>query len=225
MLLAVSIVACRQDSVSAASAAWRSWLVVRGSSPSFSRGLTGRAVSAWAALTSASARSSILSANRRRKPREPLPGPVSDVKRGPVGGVNGFFDFVPGADGKGFGQFFTRLGIEGVKCLRAAGCFPLAVDQDRFDAHGVSFRNWPGFAIRLCSCPVLRESGADSMVGGFRPSAVGRRLSARELRGANTLRWPSVRLALECQSLSAESTEASPAAEFVWGGGIRFADY
>ena len=49
--VAVSIVGCLHDSDRAASAACRSWFVVRGNSPSLSRGETGSAVSWFAAST------------------------------------------------------------------------------------------------------------------------------------------------------------------------------
>src|SRR5258708_33254984 len=50
-----SRVAWRQDSSRTAAAAWRSWLVVRGSSTSLRRGVTGRAVSFAAAAAVRSA--------------------------------------------------------------------------------------------------------------------------------------------------------------------------
>src|SRR5687768_12219892 len=62
MLFFVSMVAAHHDPSRAAAAACRSWLVVRGSSTSASRGDLGRAVSAWAASTRSPARASIRTA-------------------------------------------------------------------------------------------------------------------------------------------------------------------
>ena len=58
----VSIVGSAQEPSRAAAAAWRNWLVVRGSSTSFNRGALGSAVSALAIATRSAAAPSIASA-------------------------------------------------------------------------------------------------------------------------------------------------------------------
>ena len=74
MFALVSIVAAVQVPSRAAAAACRSWLDVRGSSTSFSRGCSGSAVSRCAASTSASARASIRSAYASRNAANRSPG-------------------------------------------------------------------------------------------------------------------------------------------------------
>ena len=64
----VSIVGSAQEPSSAAAAAWRNWLVVRGSSTSARRGDLARAVSMWAASTISPLRASIRSAKRVKNP-------------------------------------------------------------------------------------------------------------------------------------------------------------